>query len=82
TDALPEPTAPAADGDEPPRNETEAAVCAVYAEVLGVERVGRTSDFFDLGGHSLLAARVVAGLRAALGTEPPIRFLFESPTPA
>ncbi|NJQ04799.1 amino acid adenylation domain-containing protein [Streptomyces lonarensis] len=82
TDALPEPSAPAATDDEPPRNDTEAAVCAVYADVLGVDRVGRDSDFFDLGGHSLLAARVVAGLRAALGTEPPIRFLFESPTPA
>ncbi|WP_186032283.1 non-ribosomal peptide synthetase, partial [Burkholderia gladioli] len=62
-----------------PSGETERAVAAIWAEVLGADRVGAQDDFFDLGGHSLLATQVIARLRAELGIEVPLRALFEVP---
>ncbi|WP_083893226.1 non-ribosomal peptide synthetase [Nocardia veterana] len=65
-----------------PESPAEALVAAVFAEVLGVERVGRDDDFFDLGGNSLLATRVLARIGAALDTQLPVRVLFEASTVA
>jgi amino acid adenylation domain-containing protein len=63
-----------------PRNQVEDAVAAIWAEVLGVERVGITDNFFDLGGHSLLATQLVSRLQDAFKVEVPLRRLFEYPT--
>jgi len=63
-----------------PRTELERRLCEIWAELLGVGRVGITDGFFDLGGHSLLATRVVSRVRAELGRELPLRALFEHPT--
>ncbi|WP_139340900.1 non-ribosomal peptide synthetase, partial [Pseudomonas sp. KK4] len=65
-----------------PRNELEAAVAKVWAEVLGRDSVGVEDNFFTLGGHSLLATQIVARLRAHFKLELPLRVLFEQPTVA
>jgi amino acid adenylation domain-containing protein len=61
------------------RTPTEELVASIYAQVLGVERVGAEDDFFQLGGHSLLAARAIGRLRSAVGRDVPLRLLFEAP---
>jgi amino acid adenylation domain-containing protein len=64
----------------PPRTAMEHAVAQVWAEVLGVERIGAHDDFFALGGHSLLAARGVSRLRREHGVELPLGAFFDHPT--
>ncbi|WP_420127102.1 non-ribosomal peptide synthase/polyketide synthase [Longimicrobium sp.] len=82
--ALPAPTgdAYAAREYEAPVGETEQAVAAIWAAVLGAERVGRHDGFLDLGGHSLLATQVVSRVRERFGVELPLSALFEGPTVA
>ncbi|WP_422396269.1 amino acid adenylation domain-containing protein [Pseudomonas trivialis] len=62
-----------------PQSELERQVAAIWAEVLGVEQVGLADHFFESGGHSLLAMQVISRLRHLLGTEVPLRTLFEQP---
>ncbi|MFJ3641301.1 amino acid adenylation domain-containing protein [Streptomyces sp. NPDC090108] len=63
-----------------PRDETERIVAEVWADVLGVERVGIDDSFFDLGGHSLLATMAVSRIAQRLGREIELRTVFEHPT--
>ena len=80
--ALPEPEASSAAVQRAPRNPQEAILCALFAEVLGRERVGIEDNFFELGGHSLLATRLIGRIRAVLSVEVSIRSLFEAPSVA
>ncbi|RYF02097.1 MAG: amino acid adenylation domain-containing protein [Comamonadaceae bacterium] len=65
-----------------PRTQIEEIVCAIWAEVLRVERVGRTDNFFALGGHSLLAIQLIAKINAKFFIQLPVSNLFSESTPA
>jgi amino acid adenylation domain-containing protein len=63
-----------------PRNSWELQLVEIWRELLGVERVGVTQNFFDLGGHSLLAVRLLAQIRKRTGCELPLASLIEAGT--
>ncbi|HYD78841.1 MAG TPA: non-ribosomal peptide synthase/polyketide synthase [Paucimonas sp.] len=65
-----------------PRDETQARLASLWAEVLGVPQVGIHDNFFELGGHSLLAIRLISRLRQTFGADVAVRALFEAPTVA
>lgn len=63
-----------------PRTATEEILTKIWAEILGVERVGVYDNFFELGGHSMLAVQLTFRVREAFGVDMPLRLLFERPT--
>ncbi|MDH3317904.1 MAG: methyltransferase, partial [Gammaproteobacteria bacterium] len=63
-----------------PRTATEEILAGIWAEVLGLERVGVEDNFFDLGGHSLLAMQVVSRVRDKFKLHFLLQAIFEEPT--
>ncbi|MFE1080443.1 AMP-binding protein, partial [Nocardiopsis alba] len=80
--ALPVPEHGPSSSGRGPRGPREEILCRLFAEVLGLERVGIDDSFFDLGGHSLLATRLVARVRSALDQEVSLEDVFRAPEPA
>jgi non-ribosomal peptide synthetase component F/acyl carrier protein len=69
-------------GTEAAHGSLEDQLAGIWREVLRVEHVGPSDDFFDLGGHSLLATKIAALVRDRLGVEVPLRTFFDAPTVA
>jgi len=63
-----------------PATPVEQALAQIWADVLGVERVGLHDDFFALGGHSLKAIQVASRVRERFDVDVPLPLLFEAPT--
>jgi nonribosomal peptide synthetase DhbF len=63
-----------------PRTEVEELLCGVWAEVLGLDRVGIHDNFFELGGHSLLATKLITRIRALFTIEMPLQSVFDLKT--
>ena len=82
TRALPAPEYQDVDRYRAPATPTEEILAGIYAQVLGVERVGVDDSFFELGGDSLLAMRVVAAVNTGLDAGLAVRTVFEAPTVA
>jgi amino acid adenylation domain-containing protein len=82
--ALPAPDADAIEAEAytAPRNDEETTLAALWAEVLGIARVGIHDDFFALGGHSLLATQLISRVQKQFGGDVALRAIFEAPTVA
>ncbi|MEH2206140.1 MAG: amino acid adenylation domain-containing protein [Nostoc sp.] len=63
-----------------PSTPIENLLAGIWAEILGIEKVGIDNNFFELGGHSLIATRVISQIRQVFQVELPLRDLFEKPT--
>ncbi|WP_228005720.1 non-ribosomal peptide synthetase [Xenorhabdus sp. BG5] len=78
--ALPAPVWDNRDSYIVPRNALEAQLCAIWQEVLGLERVGIEDNFFRIGGNSLTAIKLTAAIHHTLGLEVSLTQLFERKT--
>ncbi|ASL28768.1 peptide synthetase [Azotobacter chroococcum] len=77
--ALPEPQWQARDDYEAPQGDSERILAEIWAQLLGLPRVGRNDQFFALGGDSIVALQVVSRLRSGHGLALSLAALFEAP---
>ncbi|HJP72733.1 MAG TPA: amino acid adenylation domain-containing protein [Pseudonocardiaceae bacterium] len=82
--ALPAPDRPVESGVDSvaPRNPTEVALAAIWAEVLELPEVGVLDEFFELGGDSIVSLRLASRIRRAFDVDLSPRELFDAPTVA
>ncbi|RXR78795.1 phosphopantetheine-binding protein, partial [Mycobacterium tuberculosis] len=78
--ALPAPEYQDTDRYRAPADAVEEILAGIYAQVLGLERVGVDDSFFELGGDSLSAMRLVAAINTGLDAGLGVRAVFEAPT--
>ncbi|WP_016697182.1 non-ribosomal peptide synthetase, partial [Actinoalloteichus spitiensis] len=78
--ALPAPTFSEATGSVAPTTEVERVLCGIWSEVLGLEEVGATDNFFALGGDSISTLRAVSRIQDALNLRLSPRAMFDHPT--
>ena len=78
--ALPAPEYQDGERYRAPASAVEEILAGIYAQVLGLDRVGVDESFFDLGGDSLSAMRLVAAVNAGLDAGVSVRAVFEAPT--
>jgi len=81
--ALPPPNASLPHLDDvyiPPATDLQRQIAATWSQVLGIEKLGIESSFFNIGGHSLLAMQVISRLSDSLNMDIPLRMMFEKPT--
>jgi amino acid adenylation domain-containing protein len=81
--ALPKPSHQSsswANGFAPPGTNAEKVIAAIWADLLGVEKLSIYDDFFELGGHSLVAVQAMTRLEKETGKRLPLASLFEAPT--
>ncbi|WP_372371491.1 amino acid adenylation domain-containing protein [Candidatus Uabimicrobium sp. HlEnr_7] len=63
-----------------PRNENEKKLVALWQDILHLEQVGITDNFFKIGGHSLNSAIIVAQINELFSLNIPLKTLYEAPT--
>jgi amino acid adenylation domain-containing protein len=78
--ALPTPEIAPATRAMAPRDDIERFLARIWQDVLQVQPIGVTDNFFDLGGHSLLAARLIAEIQNETGQNIPLSAIFRAPT--
>ncbi|MBA0046080.1 non-ribosomal peptide synthetase [Mycobacteroides sp. LB1] len=78
--ALPAPDYDDATRYRAPATAVEETLVGIYAQILGIERVGTDDSFFDLGGDSISAMRLVAAINTAFDAQLAVRTLFEAPS--
>ena len=80
TRALPEPEYQRVDRYRAPGTAVEQMLAGIYAQVLGLERVGVDDSFFDLGGDSISAMRLITAINTALDIHLSVSVLFDAPS--
>jgi acyl carrier protein len=80
--ALPEPAVAASSNYRAPQTARQEILCSLFAEVLGVPRVGLDDSFFDLHGESLMAMRLISSIQDRLSIELLVSDIFDAPTVA
>ena len=63
-----------------PQNEVERKLAAIWADVLGIDRVGTLDNFFDLGGDSLIGLQISVRIKQTFTMDLPVSYLFDEPT--
>ncbi|RAL25793.1 amino acid adenylation domain-containing protein [Thermoflavimicrobium daqui] len=64
----------------PPVTQLEKQLVKIWQELLGIDPIGITDDFFQIGGHSLKAIQLMSMIHQKLEVEVPVRAIFEQPT--
>ena len=79
-EAVPWQIAPDRPGAEPARDQLETTLLRIFRDLLKIDSIGVTDNFFRYGGYSLLTVQLFARIERELGVSLPISLLFDAPT--